>query len=50
MVRYKQLYILAMKEYRAKAAKFRGDEILRRCYVELAWLNRKYSREQFITV
>lgn len=38
---------LAAQEYRAKAVKYRGDETLRRCYVELAWKNRKQSREYF---
>lgn len=38
---------LAAQEYRSKAAKYRDCEILRRCYVELAWKNRKQSREYF---
>ena len=35
----------AVVEYRAQAVKYRGNSILRRCYLELAWKNRRQARE-----
>lgn len=35
----------AVLEYRAKASTFRGNDILRRCYTELAWKKRRQARE-----
>ncbi len=32
-------------EYRAQALKHRQRPILRRCYLELAWKNRRQARE-----
>lgn len=35
----------AVSEYRAEAVKHRGRPSLRRCYLELAWKNRRQARE-----
>lgn len=35
----------AVSEYRAQAVKYRDSSILRPCYVELAWKNRRQARE-----
>lgn len=35
----------AVIEYRSQALKFRDCSILRRCYIELAWKNRRQARE-----
>ena len=35
----------AVIEYRSQAVKYKGYEILRRCYLELAWKNRRQARE-----
>lgn len=37
--------IKAVAEYRAQAVKYRDSEILRPCYVQLAWKNRRQARE-----
>ena len=35
----------AVSEYRAQAVKYRDSSILRPCYVQLAWKNRRQARE-----
>ncbi len=35
----------AVIEYRAEAVKHRNRPLLRRCYLELAWKNRRQARE-----
>ncbi|MFV5926741.1 hypothetical protein ACLIKC_06625 [Klebsiella aerogenes] len=35
----------AVAEYRAQAVKHRSRSSLRRCYLELAWKNRRQARE-----
>lgn len=35
----------AVSEYRAQAVKYRNCSILRPCYVQLAWKNRRQARE-----
>lgn len=35
----------AVAEYRAQAVKYRDNEVLHPCYVQLAWKNRRQARE-----
>lgn len=40
----------AVIEYRAQAVKHRSRPQLRRCYLELAWKNRRKAREYLLKV